>query len=452
MESMSGYIHLIGIGGIGVSALARLYKSRGFIVSGSDLARSEITDALQKEGIRVFIGRQKAANIASSVTKVIYTAAARLDNPEIVAAKKRKIPALSYAQAVGELTQKFKTIAIAGTHGKTTTTALAALALIRGGLDPTVIIGSKLREFRDSNSRRGRSKYFVLEADEYKASFLNYSPTIAVITNIDREHLDFYKNIRNIEAAFYKFLLGIKKGGWAVLNADDPRLKKIAERLKKKRKDIHVAWFSLRNAKTKKLKRALKIPGRHNVANALTASSVSRILGISEKKFTAAVSSYHGAWRRFDYRGLFLGAKVFADYAHHPTEVKATLEAAREKFPKARLICVFQPHHYERTRDLFREFASAFDQCDVAAFLDIYEVAGREKKRRSNKITSEKLAAAVRRRGVETCYLSNPRRIKPFLKNYLHKGDILIMMGAGSIWEMTKRLMWKSQDINPNAK
>ncbi len=438
---MKASIHFIGIGGIGVSALARFYNSRGYRVSGSDLTRSEITDALKKEGIRVFIGPHEAANISTSVSKVIYTAATRPDNPEVKKAKRIKIPTLSYAQAVGELTKKFKTIAVAGAHGKTTTTALTALALIKGGLDPTVIIGSKLREFGNRNFRLGHSRYFVIEADEYKASFLNYSPTIAVITNLDHEHLDFYKNIRNIESAFLQFLLKSDFNSWAVLNADDPRLRKIAKKLKSQREDIRIIRFSLKGPEAPKIKRALKIPGRHNISNALAAMAVARALGVPADKALTAIKQYRGAWRRFDYQGLLFGAKVFADYAHHPTEIKATLAGAKEKFPKQKLICVFQPHHYERARDLFGEFTKAFDQCDLLFLLDIYEVAGREKKRRDSKINSSKLAETIAKRGIATYYLSQPNNLKKLLKNHVKKGDILLMMGAGSIWEITKKLM-----------
>lgn len=449
-KEMKNNLHCIGIGGIGVSALARLYKARGWQVSGSDLARSEITDALKKEGIRVFIGHRKS-NLAPSVSKVVYTSAVRPNNPEIMEAKRRKIAALSYAQAVGELTREFKTIAIAGAHGKSTTTAMIALLLAKSGFNPTAIIGTKLREFKNSNFRLGKSPYkaeppgfrpyFVLEADEYRASFLNYYPTIAVITNTDREHLDFYKNIRKIEATFLKFISGLKPNGIAVLNRDDPRLRRIAMRLRRLRRDLNIIWFSLRHPQAKKIKRILRIPGAHNVSNALAAYAVGRILRIPEKKILAALADYRGSWRRFDYQGRIFGAKVFADYAHHPTEIRATLAAAGEKFPRRRIVCVFQPHHYERTRDLFREFTRAFGRADAAVLLDIYEVAGREQNKKSQEVNSQKLAAAISRRGQICFYLHDPRQLKSFLEKRLGRGDILVMMGAGSIWEITKQLM-----------
>ncbi len=452
-----GHVHCIGIGGIGVSALARLYRSRGYRVSGSDLARSEITDVLAREGIRVFIGPHRAGHVPSSATRAVYSAAVRPDNPEHGEARRRGIPCQSYARALGELTREFKTIAVAGSHGKSTTTAMVALMMTRAGLDPTVIVGTKLKEFGNANFRLGRSPYLVIEADEYRGSFWNYRPWLAVVTNIDREHLDFYRNLAGVRRGFEKFMAGVSPDGHLVLNADDARLKdtgRMARPLPRNR----VHWFSFRNREAPMIRRAMRIPGRHNVANALAAYRVGEILGIPRRRIAEALSAYRGSWRRFDYQGTLTlrgapprpelgtkagqaGAKVFADYAHHPTEIKATLQAAREKFPNSRIWCVFQPHHYERTRDLFGEFSRAFGDCDGLLLLDIYEVAGREQKAKSRNVSSEKLAVAVRRRGTPALYLPHPNRLKPFFTRWLRPGDVLLMMGAGSIWEMTKELM-----------
>ena len=438
------HTHFVGIGGIGMSALARLYRSRGLLVSGSDVARSEITDALRREGIQVSIGNNRK-NVGRDASRVVATVAARASNPELHEARRRGIPIQTYAQALGEITREYRTIAVAGAHGKSTTTALVALALVRGDLDPTVIIGTKIREFHPpaggSNFHRGRSRWLVIEADEYRGSFWNHAPEIAVVTNIDREHLDYYKNIRNIEAAFLKFLLRLRPRGVATLNRDDLRLRRIGMRLRRKRPDIRIRWYSLRDSSAKRIARVIRIPGRHNVSNALAACTVGRILKIPEKKILTAISAYRGAWRRFDYQGTLAGAKVFADYAHHPTEIKATLQGALEKFPNARLWCMLQPHHYERTRDLFTEFVKAFDDCDGLVLLDIYEVAGRERTRKSGAVNSARLTAAISRRGTPALYLPDPRRLAPFLQKNLRRGDVLLMMGAGDIWETTKRLM-----------
>ncbi len=410
-------------------------------MSGSDLARSEITDALKKEGIRIFIGKHRASHIDGSVTKVIHTAATRRDNPELAIAKRRHIPVKTYAGALGELSHDYRLIAVAGSHGKSTTTALTALALIRGKLDPTVVIGTKLREFKNSNFRSGRSNWLVVEADEYRASFHNYRPEIAVVTNIDREHLDFYRTVARIEAAFLKFLSRIQPGGTAILNRDDRRLRRVGRKLARARKDVRIIWYSRGEPAAAKIQKIIRIPGRHNVSNALAARGVSTALRIPQATIYKAIGVYRGAWRRFDYQGMLHGAKVFADYAHHPTEIAATLQGARERFPENRIWCVFQPHHYERTRALFREFSRAFKDCDALILLDIYEVAGREHRRRDGRVNSERLAQAVTRHGTPALYLSTPRRLKPFLKHWLKPGDVLLMMGAGNIWEITKKLM-----------
>jgi UDP-N-acetylmuramate--alanine ligase len=484
---------MIGIGGIGVSALARLYRSRGFQVSGSDIARSEITDALSKKGIRVHIGPHHSLNLLAKTSRVVYSVAVKPNNPELRQAERRRIPCLTYAEAVGELTREFRTIAVAGAHGKSTTTALIGLMLAKAGLDPTVIVGAKLHEFKDSNFRAGRSSWLVLEADEYRASFLNYAPAVAVVTNIDREHLDFYKTVSRIEKAFLTFLTRIKPNGAAVLNRDDHRLRRIGLRLARARPDVRITWYSIRSPATRKIKSAIRIPGQHNIRNALAAYAAARLCQAKLGTALAAIRAYRGAWRRFDYQGLFAGARVFADYAHHPTEIRATLQAAKEllnqraarqiplrpliyNFPRPRknvyyeethhrrwrenteqhdmdsprLWCVFQPHHYERTRDLFPEFVKAFDGCDALILLDIYEVAGRERHRHSPAVSSIALARAIRRRGLPALYLPEPRRLAAFLRRWLRPGDVLLMMGAGSIWEMTKRLMASSKRKTQN--
>jgi len=439
MASGAG-VHFIGIGGIGMSALARLFQSRGIRVSGSDIERSEITDALRREGIRIAVGPHRRANIPPRTTEVIRTSAVRDSNPEVREAKKRGLALCPYAEALGAITREYRSIAIAGAHGKSTTTALVALVLIRGGFDPTVIIGAKLNEFRDSNFRRGRSTYFVHEADEYRASFLNYSPDIAVITNIDREHLDFYKNIFRIEAAFLKFLLRMKPRGTAILNRDDARLRAVGRRFAARRNDCRILWYSHRNPAAKSIRRVIKIPGKHNVSNAIAALNVASLLHIPYPISLKAIGSYRGAWRRFDYQGKFRGADVIADYAHHPTEIKATLQAARERFPKRRIVAVFQPHHYERLRRLFKEFVGAFHEADLALLIDVYEVVGREEQRKRANVSSAALARAIAKQGTEAHYLGKSVT-RANIKTYLHSGDVLLLMGAGTIWEMTKRLL-----------
>ncbi|RJQ37396.1 UDP-N-acetylmuramate--L-alanine ligase [Candidatus Parcubacteria bacterium] len=431
---MARRVHFVGIGGIGVSALARLYRARGMRVSGSDLTRSEITDALRRDGIAVRIGPHRADHIPAGTATVIATPAARHDNPELAAARRRGIRVRSYEDAVGELTREYRTIAVAGAHGKSTTTALVALALARARFDPTVLIGTKLREFRNGNFRQGRSPWFVLEADEYKKKFLAYAPAIAVVTNIDREHLDTFGTMAGIEAAFLTFLRRINPRGIAVLNADDAHLVRIGRKLKRARPDIRIRWFTLKTPAARAVARLLQIPGRHNVANALAAEAAARAAGAPIASIRQAFHAYQGAWRRFQFVGTLAGAIVISDYAHHPTEIRATLAAARDRFPGKRIISVFQPHHTERLTALFREFVGAFDQADRVIILDTYAVAGRERARRPVK-SAQALAAALARRGKDA-HFAGRVITRHQLRAQAASGDVLLIMGAGSIGDM----------------
>ena len=385
-------IHFIGIGGIGMSALAKFYLAQKANISGSDLELSEITEELEKMGVKIYTGPHKESNVPKNANLIIYNAAIKKDNPELVAAKNYKLPpradsplaekAKSYAEAIGELTKKYYTIAVSGAHGKSTTTAMIAKIITDAGLDPTVIIGTKVKEFDNSNFRKGNSKYFIIEADEYAGSFLNYRPDIAVITNIDKEHLDFYKNEDRIKKAFKKFMLNVKPDGFLVLNNDNKNVLKLGLSLAKlKRFQNKIKWFSLRNKTVEKIKNILQIPGAHNVSNALAASRVGEILNIPQENILKSVSEYGGVWRRFEYKGNANGAKVFDDYAHHPTEIKATLKAARGCFPNSRIWCVFQPHQRERLSILFNEFVSSFDSVNEVVILEPFEVSGRENMR-----------------------------------------------------------------------
>lgn len=437
------FVHFIGIGGIGVSALARWYKSEGWRVSGSDQERTEITDALRREGIAVHIGPHLKKNLPKRAVLVIYSAAA-YRNPEIIEAHRRRILIKSYAEALGELTRQKITIAVAGSHGKSTTTAFIARICIAAGLDPTVIIGTKLAEFNDSNFREGKSPFFIIEADEWNGSFLNYTPACAIVTNIDKEHLDFYKTRAGVENAFLKFLSGVSSGGHIIANKDDAPTKRVVGRLTEKFSDRFrgkVYWYTMRSPKKRTVKKIIQVPGSHNIANALAAWGVAEVFGIPRKTILKGIAGYRGAWRRFQYVGKAYGAPVVADYAHHPTEIKATIAAARERFPGKKLIIVFQPHHYERTKDLFADFAAAFGGSAVVGLLDIYEVSGRERARRDSAVTSARLAEAVSKSGTPAVYLSDMRSLQAFLKAEADVNAAIFMLGAGSIWKLTTELI-----------
>ncbi|MFY9461629.1 MAG: Mur ligase domain-containing protein [Candidatus Sungiibacteriota bacterium] len=452
-------VHFVGIGGIGVSALARWYLSEGWRVSGSDIAPSEITEELLQEGIPIAIGPHKPENIPEGIKLVIYSAAAK-KNKETAAAKRKKIKTLSYAEALGELTKKNLTIAVAGSHGKSTTTALVALILIEAGFDPTVIIGTKLKEFTHpsrwqeawlssgrsvgSNFRKGKSPILVIEADEWNGSFWNYRPAISIVLNIDKEHLDFYKTHGRVKAAFKKFLLNGVPGSRIIINAEDQGAREVAALLLKKhpkRFGTRIHYYTLASPKAASLRPLIALPGRHNASNAMAAFTLAKILNIPEETVKSVFMHFKGAWRRFERVGTINGAPVIADYAHHPAEISSTIQAARAYSGKKKVIAVFQPHHYERTRDLFPEFTKALAAADTVCLLDIYEVAGREKKRRDSRIHSFHLARKISEGGRDSYHLPYPSQLKEFLEREADADSVILMMGAGSIWELTKSVV-----------
>jgi UDP-N-acetylmuramate--alanine ligase len=479
--------HFIGIGGIGMSALTRWFLAQKWRVSGSDLAKSKITRELAKEGVKLKI-RQKKARLGRQLGLVIYSQAIKSSNSELRMARRLRLASLSYPEAVGRLTEKYKTVAIAGAHGKSTTTALTALILKKAGFDPTVIVGTNLKEFGGKNFLSGKGPYLVLEADEFGRAFLHYSPALAVVTNIDKEHLDTYKNLTAVKNAFLKFLLRVKPGGALILNQDDKNLFSLKLRIKKiaKSKNLKVVWYSvLRNNRTtniiqqllynrskfatspahfsfgrrtaERIRKIIRIPGEHNVSNAAAAYAVGRVLKIPENRILGAISKYRGSWRRMEYRGLLkaksskLKARVYDDYAHHPTEIKATLAAFREKFPKSKIVCVFQPHQAKRLQALFREFVTAFNDADITVLIPFYKVAGRD--RMDSRFTSQTLAAAIQKKypAKQVFYLANPRKLKQFITKILRRSAysprqsaLVVMMGAGDIVNYTDTLVRNS--------
>ena len=458
-------IHFIGIGGIGISALARYYLEKGHKISGSDLTPSEITNALRKSGAKIYIGQHKVKHVPKAVDLVIYSLAVQKDNPELKAAKKlnSNIQIKSYPEALGGLTKKYFTIAVSGTHGKGTTTAMLALILIKAGLDPTVIIGTKLKEFENTNFRLGeKAKYqirdtkyqiLLIEADEHFASFLNYWPKLIVLTNIEREHLDYYKNLGNILKTFKKYIFHLPKNGALVINGDDKNISKIKSQISKSQ--FKIQNYFLSQIEAKKLRKILKVPGEHNVYNALAALSTARALKIPDRISFKALSEYKGVWRRFEITKI-LHPKPYtlvSDYAHHPTEIKATVKAAREKWPHKEIWLVFQPHQYQRTFYLFKDFVKVFKEAliekwiDKLIITDIYDVAGREEKKIRKKVNSRKLVNTVNKqlihkKQVVACqlckakYISDIEKVKGYLKENLRGGEVVIIMGAGNIYRL----------------
>ncbi len=489
-------IHFIGIGGIGVSALARYYLSQGHKVSGSDLVSSEITDALSKKGVKIFIGKHQSKNVSNYVEMIIYSPAIRPNNPELQKGQKLKIvncklKIKSYPEALGELTKKYFTIAVCGSHGKSTVASMLGLLLTNAGLDPTVIIGTKLKEFGDSNFRIGKGKYLVIEADEHFASFLNYWPKIIVLTAIEKDHLDYYKSFKNYILAFKKFISrlppplihrcgGLPKDGFLVANKDDKNIEKLVTHFPRPLENV--LWYYLEQKEAKKLKKILKIPGEFNVSNALAALTTARALKIPDKISLKVLSKYKGSWRRFDIKKITTNNQRFTiinDYAHHPAQVKATLKAARDKFPKNKIWCVYQPHQYQRTYYLFNDFVDVFAKAPVDKIIitDIYDVAGREDKTIKRKVSSEKLVNKIKKqnsrfrpalakataskqcyggqaRGKNSImYIPTVQEVSEYLKKNLWgsrlkkgeprskgAGEVVIIMGAGDIYNLSKEL------------
>lgn len=432
-----------------MSALAQYYLAKGYEVSGSDLASSEITDFLKERGVKIAIGNYPDY-IKKNFNLVIYSPAVPNNNPELLKAKDCKIKTLSYPEALGELTKQYFTIAVAGAHGKSTTTAMIGLILARAGLGPTVIVGTKLKEFGGSNFRAGKSGFLVIEACEYDGSFLHYLPKIIALTNVDKEHLDYFKNFRNVIKTFKDFILKLPSDGFLAVNKDDPKLNPKSKILNSKQIQnlkFKIVDYSLKQPEAEKLKKILKIPGQHNISNALAALAVARILNVPDKIAFKALSRYKGSWRRFELfekkiinpkKSKAVSYTLISDYGHHPNEILATLKSAREKYPQKKIWCIFQPHQYQRTYYLFNDFIKVFREVPVDSIIitDIYDVAGREEKKISSSVNSENLAKKIKRGHIKYLPVNDAEK---FVKDNIGDGDVLIIMGAGDIYKLCER-------------
>ena len=439
------HIHFIGIGGISMSGLAEILHEKGCRISGSDLQQSAITERLKNNGIAVYQGHN-SENI-NGADLIIYTAAIREDNPELAEAKIRNIPYMDRATLLGQIMETYRyAVGVSGTHGKTTTTSMLSLIMDRSGLDPTILVGGELDEI-GGNVRAGRSEYFITEACEYVDSFLKFHPYMAVILNIDRDHLDYFKNIDQIYSSFVKYAGLVPKTGYVVGCGDDPLVSKLMKEAacrtvsygidnpadwtaQEITYDISGCASFLAGNNGKDFGRfELKVPGRHNIYNALASIAAADIMGIPADRIKSALLHYHGAHRRFEIKGKTGNqATIVDDYAHHPTEIKATIRAALN-YPHNRLWCVFQPHTYSRTRKLFREFTEAFDGVDTLILADIY--AAREKD--TGEINSRMLAEAIAEKGRQCVYMPDFQEIEDYIRKYSRPNDLILTMGAGNI-------------------
>ncbi len=444
-------IHLIGIGGIGMSGIAELLVSLGYHVSGSDLGRGESVKRLEAVGVRVVQGHHRDNLRDASV--VVYSSAINPDNPEMIAAKEKKLPTIPRAEMLAELMRLKHGIAVAGAHGKTTTTSMIAWILTNAKLDPTIVVGGRMDNFGGTNARLGKGNFMVVEADESDGSFNLLAHCVGVVTNMDREHLDHYGSMENVEKAFLQFMNKIPFYGASIVCADDPILRRLITKCTRRLITYGFAPSSSYEILSylptpegsltrfrfqgKEALMKLPVPGRHNALNALAALAVSEEIGLSREAVLAALNTYSGVQRRFQKRGERNGVVCIDDYAHHPSEISATLAAVKERYPLGKIRVVFQPHRFSRVNDLFKEFSSCFAQCDHVAVTDIY--AAGEKP--IDGVSGETLALSISQK----CHVgaSHVKRPLDVMEEWLSNGvsgDVVVTLGAGDLPNVYQKL------------
>ncbi|MCR4903093.1 MAG: UDP-N-acetylmuramate--L-alanine ligase [Butyrivibrio sp.] len=451
------HIYFIGIGGISMSGLAHILEDKGFKISGSDSKESEMTKTLEQMGIKVFYG-QKSENLdaCGPIDAVVYTAAVHPDNPEFVAAKAKNIPMMTRAELLGQIMKEYDLpVAISGTHGKTTTTSMISKILLTADMDPTLSIGGVFKDI-NGNIRVGQSQFFVTEACEYTNSFLSFFPKIAVVLDIDADHLDFFKDLDDIRNSFKKFCQLLPEDGTLVINGDIENLSEITAGLKcniitygsKNSFDYYptdISYdeyangsFTINRKSGNSTKVSLSVPGEHNIYNAIAAAAVADLMGADDNAIVTALHDFTGTNRRFEHKGIVDGVTIVDDYAHHPTEITATLTAAKN-YPHKTLWCVFQPHTYTRTKALMNEFAKALSIADKVVLADIY--AARETDHLG--ISSRTLQQEIQKLGHECYYFPSFEEIEKFLLQNCTMDDLLITMGAGDVVKIGESLLGK---------
>ncbi len=451
-------LHFVGIGGIGMSGIAEILLDQGFQISGSDKGLSEVTERLKQLGAVIYEGH-KPEHVGPDVDALVYSSAVGPDNPEVLEAQRRKIPVIRRAEMLAEVMRLKYGIGIAGTHGKTTTTSMVSLVLMEGNLDPTVIVGGKLSGLGGTNARLGRGEFIVVEADEFDRSFLSITPTIAVLTTLETDHLDCYRDLEDIKGAFIQFASKVPFYGFVVLCLDEPALLDIMPQLSKKkiityglnpqadvqaidiRHKENTSTFTVEQNGKELGQITLQVPGKHNVQNALAAIAVGLELGVPFEKVKAGIEKFAGVYRRWEKKGEVNGIMVYDDYAHHPTECRATLSGAKSGW-RRRVVCVFQPHLYTRTRDFYEEFAKSFLLSDVLVVTDVYPA--REEPMQG--VTGELIVNAAKQFGhKDVHYVPDKKQIPDYLTSLVKAGDIVITMGAGDIWKYGEEFLKKQK-------
>ncbi len=449
------HIYFIGIGGISMSGLAEILLDEGFRVSGSDIRPSALTQSLEQKGAAVYYG-QKASNLTGDIDLAVYTSAIHPDNPEFIAMKEQSIPSLTRAELLGQMMKNYEIpIAVSGTHGKTTTTSMISEILLEGNCDPTLSIGGIFKAI-GGNIRIGQSEYFVTEACEYTNSFLSFFPKIGIILNIEEDHLDFFKDIQDIRNSFHQFAALLPENGTLIINGDIENYEEITRGLSCKVVTYGASSacdYSCSQIRYDELARpafllnrkggisehfSLMVPGEHNVYNAMAAIALADLLGIGSDTIQKAFSKFSGTDRRYEYKGEINGITIIDDYAHHPTEITATLKAAAN-YPHKSLWCVFQPHTYTRTKAFLPEFAKALSLADHVVLADIYPARETD----TLGISSKDLQEEILRLGGKSTYLPSFEEIEKFLLKNCINGDLLITMGAGDVVKIGESLLEK---------
>lgn len=452
------HIFFAGIGGVSMSALAKICLNKGYTVSGSDSNESIVTKELQQLGANIKIGHDRS-NINDDIDMVVHTAAIQADNEELIAAKEKNKLILNRAVFLGQIMREYESpIAVAGTHGKTSTTSMLSAIFNYSNLDPTILVGGNLSMI-GGNVRIGESKYFITEACEYVDSFLNFNPKVSIVLNIEEDHLDYFSGIEEIKASFNKFGKLLPNDGYFIINGDDSNTKDILHDIKatvlrfgqNEDNDVVIKNIVFDNNGCAEFeiefknesfdignigKFKISVPGIHNVYNATAAILASLVLNVDIEDIRENVTKYKGVGRRFERKGEYNRAVIIDDYAHHPTEIKATL-AAGKKITKNKLWCIFQPHTYSRTQTLMEEFSEAFYAADEIIITDIY--AAREKSIEG--VTSEKLANKIYQKGCNVRYIKEFDEIVEYLKDNISNGDVVITTGAGSVYEIAEKLI-----------